>query len=111
MNSGHGMKTTLTLITLVLLCGCSLSITERTLYEAACRRVRESEAVPRGVKPAPRRKAVINVGKNSACVVLPYEYRIGDKETASGSHTVWFKRVGMRWEVDRSFPTAPTQPH
>lgn len=95
---------------LVLLCalalwlGCRLP-SERAVYRRAVEALRNDPDLPADARPKPIGKAVLSLGKNAACVELPYTYAGPTGERMTGSYTVWCRRVARTWRVDRSFPT------
>jgi hypothetical protein len=97
------MKKTWLLLLLCLSAGCSgyrwPAFGE--VYDVACRVLATDRSLPQGVRPRDIEEAVISMGKNMACVELPYDHAGAPADPAEGVYVVWFKRVRLRWEPDR----------
>jgi hypothetical protein len=83
--------------------GCA-PMSDAHLYEIAVPAVEAEATLPEGAVALPREQAEFYVGKNAACVIVPHALADRDGE-AVARHTVWLKRIGTRWELDRLFPT------
>jgi len=94
-----------------LIAGCNAFKfpTERALYKAACRALRDDAAIAEDARPGPRSEAKFSIARNAAWIELPYESADAGGRKVTGSHTIWFKRVARTWEVSRAFPTPTYQ--
>ena len=77
---------------------------ERRFYQLAVQAAKADPALPEGATLGRRSKAQFYVAKNAACVHIPYQYPGDSGDAAEGLYVVWFKRIAIRWEVDRSGP-------
>jgi len=75
------------------------------VYRVACETVRNAPDVPDSIVIHPRRNTFIALGKNAARVDLDYDYVDEAGRKVTRTYTVWCKRIEMRWEPDRAFPT------
>jgi len=97
------MVTTAMIAVVLALCGCR-RMEAHGLYRQACRVVESAEGAGPGVVAARRDAVRYSIGKNAARLDVPY-YRGKREGTPAGLCTVWFKRIRLRWEVDRAFET------
>ena len=85
-----------------LAAGCA-PMSESHLYRIAAAAVKEHEALPVGAEVGPRADAEFYLGKNAGCIHVSYVVPAMQGESDEGTYTVWLKRIGMRWEVDRLY--------
>lgn len=90
------------LVMVVMCCGCS-KVSERVCYRKACDAVRGSGELPAGAVLGPIGDAKMYILKDAARVDLSYSTESPGSENAVGSCTVWLKRLGDRWDVDRIY--------
>ena len=86
-------------------CGGCRWPSEKAVYRIARRTVKKSDEIPEGAVPAPMRKTIISMAKNAARVDIPSEFVDASGQMQTRWHTVWCKRIDLRWELDRAFPT------
>ena len=79
--------------------GCA-PMSKQHVYEIAAAAVKSDSAFPAEAEILPKKHAEFFMGKNAGCVVIAYDGGEGVRR-----HTVWLKRIGTRWEIDRMFPT------
>ena len=94
------------LVMVVMCCGCS-KVSERVCYRKACDAVRGSGELPAGAVLGPIGDAKMYILKDAARVDLSYRADSPGGGNVVGTYTVWLKRLGDRWHVDRS-GKAPT---
>lgn len=102
-------------VLLSMAAGCSL-YSESALFEVARAAVQKDSNLPANATIGDIDGAEFFIGKNAACVYVPYDFVDSQGTKRSDTYTVWLRRVCIRWEVDRCFPTpsypaaAPTNP-
>ena len=93
---------------LALGAGCA-PMSKQHLYDIAVAAVKADSAFPVQAEIRPKKYAEFYIGKNAGCVVIAYDAVDASGAKRKENHTVWLKRIGTRWEIDRMFPT-PTYP-
>ncbi len=88
----------------ILCAGCAPALRVR-LHEIAVEAVKADEDFPSGAVLRSKSAFEFYIGRNAACFIAPYEYVDANGARHAASHTVWLKRVGTRWKIDRLFPT------
>lgn len=101
------MKLAVLLVVAVVLTGCGeiKFPPQRSIYKLACKAVRADTNFPPDAVLHPMADAELYIGKNAACVKLPYDYVNASGKTVTVSCTVWLKNMAHSWEVDRLYPT------
>ncbi len=92
-------------VMLLAICGGCKLPSERAVYRRSLEAVQADPDLPSAAVLDPKGKAVIRMAKNAASVELPYEYVGSTGEILSDSYTIWFKRIGRRWAVERYYRT------
>jgi len=87
--------------------GCNAIVypPKRSVYVPARQALASLPGIPREATLDPDRNAEVYIAKNAATVVMDVEYKAENGATVRRSYTVWMKRLGRRWELDRAFPT------
>ena len=89
-------------------------MSEGHLYSIAEQAVKADSQFPLNASVGSIEDAEFFVGKNAACVTVPYTYTDESGQKKDHSHRVWLKRICVRWELDRCGPTpahpAPEKP-
>lgn len=75
------------------------------LYETAVAAVKADSALPDQAEILPKKHAEFYIGKSAGCVLIAYDVTDALGAKRKESHTVWLKRIGTRWEIDRLFPS------
>ena len=82
-------------------CGGCTAQSKRHMYAVASQAVKADSGFPAGAKLGPVKDAEVHIAKNAASVRLPFEVAGESGAGQTGFYTVWLKRIGIRWEVDR----------
>ena len=91
-----------------LVCGCDGSKlpSPDTIFRISCAAATEHALLPPGARVLPMDKSVFSIGKNAARVDLAYEIPAAGGATAATAHySICLKRVAIRWEFERAYPT------
>ncbi len=87
--------------------GCNAIVypPKRSVYAPARKALASLPEITPDAKIDPEGNAEVYIAKNAATVVMYVEYNNPDGSTVRRQYTVWMKRLGRRWELDRAFPT------
>ena len=91
----------LAVLSLVAVCGACAPMSDAHLFNVAVQAVKAHPKFPPQATIGAVKDAEFYVGKNAACVYVPYEVADPGGARRLDTFTVWLKRICVRWEIDR----------